>query len=371
MSDREPVCRAAAAYASSRIVPNETSRLRPLLQGTNPQVRFEAAHALACVGDREAVPVLIGLLADTPTPLAWQAFELLLILAGDKPPATLLPDDPAARRTVRAAWLDWWRANGPRVDLTPLRIDEVRLQGVNVLVEIPAGSTGGKVWECRADGKERWSLTDCLFPIDVHVLPGGRLLIAEAGSQKVTERDRTGKVLWTYPVDSYPTTCQRLSNGNTFIATNKALLEVDPAGKTVSSFVNPTGGSIYGARRLPHGHTLFLSEGGKIVELNRTGQVVRTIDLGLPERQWGGVEPLPNGRFLVHLMSENRVFEVDAAGRRSHEITILRPASAVRLPNGHTLVASCLGRQALEFDAGGREVWQQKTPGLLVSVQRY
>ncbi len=375
LTDKEPARRGAAAYALGRTTPTETSRLRPLLEDTDPQVRFEAASALIRAGNRDAVPVLIGLLADAPTPLAWQVHDVLLNLAGEKPPSAFLPDDPAARRSVRTAWLDWWQANGAHVDLARSGADGMRQQGVNILLEIrideKTPETSCKVWECRADGKERWSLTSCQLPVDVQILPGSRLLVAEYLLKQVTERDRTGKVLWTYTASSRPTTCQRLPNGNTFIATDESLLEIGPDGKPVTSFANPVKGKIFRARRLPNGHTLFLSEGGKIVELNRIGEKVRIIDVGFPETEWGGVEPLPDGRFLVCLYSQNRVFEVDAAGQRSHEITVRQPASAMHLANGHTLVASAEACQALEFDAAGRVVWQQKTTGRLLCVRRY
>ncbi len=289
LTDSAPVRRAAAAYALGRAMPGEASGLRPLLEDIDPQVCFEAASALIRAGNRDAVPVLIGLLVDAPTPLGWQVHDVLLNLAGEKPSSAFLPDDPVARRTVRTAWLNWWQANGAHVDLARSGVDALRQQGVNVLLEVPSpeGTNTGKVWECRADGKERWSLTNYQMPIDVHILPGGRLLVAEYLLKQVTERDRSGKVLWKYATDTLPTTCQRLPNGNTFIATVGALLEIDPEGKPVTSFANPINGLIYRARRLPNGHTLFLSQGGKIVELNRTGQEVRTIDLGFPG-EWLG-----------------------------------------------------------------------------------
>ncbi len=374
LADGEPARRGAAAYSLGRAASAELRRLRPLLQDPDPFVRFEAAHALARGGDRNAVPVLIALLADTPIALSWQVHELLLNLPEDTPPAVALPDDQVARRTIRKAWLDWWQVKSERVDLAGLRVDVMRQQGVNILLENknPYGSNiPSKVWECRADGKERWTLVNCTDLVDVHVLPGGRLLVAAGTARMVTERDRTGKVVWAYTADGFPTTCQRLPNGNTFIATSAALFEVDPNGKTVTSFANSSRTRIFRARRLSNGNTLFLSLGGKIVELDRTGAEIRTIDLGLSEDRWGGVEPLPGGRFLVWMFSQNRVFEVDADGHRSHEITVPEPTSAVHLPNGHTLIASYRGSRALECDGAGRVVWQQRTTGWLFCVRRY
>jgi hypothetical protein len=58
-------------------------------------------------------------------------------------------------------------------------------------------------------------------------------------------------------VSAHPVGCQRLPNGNTFIATYTTLLELDRGGKEVYSIPSKDG-SIYCARKLPDGSILCI-----------------------------------------------------------------------------------------------------------------
>src|SRR5207302_453409 len=101
LTDKEPLRRAAAAHVLGRTTPGQRIAVRRLLADTDARVRFEAAVALACAGDKDAVPSLIALLDQGPMPLAWRAQEILYRIAGDKSPAvTLLDDKPANRLKV-------------------------------------------------------------------------------------------------------------------------------------------------------------------------------------------------------------------------------------------------------------------------------
>jgi len=53
------------------------------------------------------------------------------------------------------------------------------------------------------------------------------------------------------------------------------------------------------------------------------------------------------------------VVEYDGQGKTVWEVSIERPVSAMRLPNGHTLVTSMSPQVgAVEFDRAGNQVWQ-------------
>src|SRR5438105_459860 len=85
-------------------------------------------------------------------------------------------------------------------------------------------------------GPTRWELDkDLKTPIDAHALPGGRVLVAELNGGRVTERDRDGRILWQFAVDT-PVACERLADGHTFISTNHHAFVVTPAGKEVYSY---------------------------------------------------------------------------------------------------------------------------------------
>jgi HEAT repeat protein len=371
LNHKAPACRAAAAFAVARSAPTELPRLRPLLRDANPEVRFEAALALAASGDRQGVPVLITLLEEPSSPLIWQVHELLLNIAGDKAPSFTLPEEPDTRRNVCTAWATWWRENGDKADLTALRAERLP-PGETMIMELSLMNPGvGTVWACRADGKVRWSWSAPQNPVDVDMLPGGRVLIADFAGNQIVERDRKGKVLWTFKAAAPPVSCQRLPNGNTFLATTLAMQEVNPEGMIVKQFPAPQGTNIWHARRTRDGHMYFLNQMNQIVELDATGSKVRTFNLGLSSAGGGFFEILPNGNLLVSLCAANLVFEIDEKGKRSHEIQVAMPAGATRLPNGHTLVASIISRQVQEYDAADRVVWQRMSEGQIMVARRY
>src|SRR5205823_5162189 len=107
-------------------------------------------------------------------------------------------------------------------------------------------------------------------PVDAQPLPGGRVLVAEHGRSRVTERDPKGEVLWEQRTDSQPVSCQRLANGNTFIATYNELLEVTRDHKVVFSRKRLAG--VFNARKLPNGHVVFVQSNNQVVELDEAGR---------------------------------------------------------------------------------------------------
>ena len=84
--------------------------VRKLLKDPKPAVRLRVALALAQFRDPNAVGTLIKLLAELPTPLAKQAEDYLVNLAGEQsqkfPP---LGDDVNAHKKCSDAWDAWWK----------------------------------------------------------------------------------------------------------------------------------------------------------------------------------------------------------------------------------------------------------------------
>jgi HEAT repeat protein len=365
-----PACRIAAARCLARAAETEyRSIARRLLDDANPRVRLVSGLSLLGVQDKTAVPPLIALLTDGPPAVAWQAEDLLSRVAGEQTPAIALDTrDPASRRACRAAWEAWWKANDPRFSLP--RIDfEDRQLGLTVVCDCSVGgeATAGRLWEFGTDGKVRWQFDGVRNPADVQVLPNGNLLVAECQGFQVSERDRAGKEIWAHRVRGYPVSCQRLANGNTFIATYSELLEVTREGKPLYSHTKP--GSIFCAQKLRTGNILYVHSNGQIVEMEPSGKQVRTISAGNTS-SWGGVEVLPGGRFLVAQYAANEVVEIDAEGKELWRCSVKTPAWATRLRNGNTLVASPDARCLFEFDRSGKEVWKKETQGRPFRVRR-
>jgi hypothetical protein len=366
LTDRVPLRRAAAAHVLGRIAKGHREAVRQLLEDTDPRVRFEAAAALVRTGDKEAVPALIGLLGTGPLPLGWRAQELLYRIAGDKPPAEAL-GKPEKRLAVATAWQKWWQEIGSKADLTATKFDDV-LQGITIIAEDGKDHTG-RVWACRGDGKPLWEFTG-VHAWDVRLLPNGRLLLAEDSAQQVTERDLNGKLIWSKKVNGQATTCQRLPSGNTFIATFSEVTEVDPEGAVVSSYPSRDG-LIARAHRLRNGNTLIACGGEKIIELDGKLQPVRTLKVPPNGDSWISIEPLPGDRILVAPYGAKKVYELDGANKVLWECAAPCPGSAVRLPNGNTLVACNEVNAIIEFGRAGQEVWKLERGCRVHCARRY
>src|SRR5262249_3312381 len=156
-------------------------------------------------------------------------------IAGDDAPTAGLGRTVEDNKKARTTWENWWAANKEKADLSRLQKEDA-FRGFTVVCEYD-GNGNGRVWEFGKDGKQRWEVTGMPGANDVQVLPGGRILVAERNSGKVTERNLKGTVLWEHAVPS-PIAAQRLPNGNTLICTFNQILEVSPDKKTVREHNN-------------------------------------------------------------------------------------------------------------------------------------
>jgi outer membrane protein assembly factor BamB len=271
-------------------------------------------------------------------------------LAGDTCPAPPSGEDPGGRQR-HAGWQRWWALEGPRLDLARATAARPYL-GLTLVPEMHAH----KVWECGRDGKPLWEVTGLECPIDAQVLPGNRLLVAELNGNAVTERDRSGKVLWRHAVAT-PIACARLANGQTFVATNHRVFLVSREGKELPLYHADNGFFIHSVQRLANGHVVCVSMAGTVRELDVAGKVVCTVPLPI-SGGWSGVEGVPGNRYLVVNNNQGKVLEVDRAGKVRWEFQAPGACYATRLPNGNTLVVSN-SSGLLEVDRDGKTVWSR------------
>lgn len=357
LEDKEPRRRAAAAHVVARGDEKQREVLKPLLADTDPEVRYQAAAGLLRSGNSDAVEGVLGLLTNTPLDVAVQAEELLCRLAGGQSPSVTLGDSDASRGKCQDAWKGWWKNNAAKVDFKALTLEDAYL-GLTIICEAQMKNSRGRVWECGTDGKPRWQI-ECNNPLDVQLLPGERLLIAEYGGGRVMETDRNGKVLWEYKIDS-PVAAQRLPGGNTFIANYSRILEVTRDGKVVYNWQRQ--GSVYHAFKRRDGHVLSCHSNGEVFELDSNGKAVTSLNVG-GFSKWAGIEVLPSGNWLVAKAGADEVVEIDRTGKVLWRVAAKNPNAATRLRNGHTLVSSHDDQTVYEFDSQGREVWKQKMEG--------
>jgi outer membrane protein assembly factor BamB len=270
-------------------------------------------------------------------------------------------DDPGNTKR-RSSWERWWAQEGPRLDLSHLSM----LPGYIGLTLVPE-MHANKVWECGKDGKPLWEITGLSCPIDAQALPGNRLLVAELNGNAVTERDRSGKILWRHHIGT-PIACERLSNGQTFIATNSRLLVVSRDGKETTTYNAENGFFIHSVQRLSNGHIACVSMEGTVREIDAAGKVLCSVPLPI-SGGWSGVEGVSGNRYLVVNNNQGKVMEVDRTGKALWEFHAPGACYASRLPNGNTLVVS--NRSGLlEVDRAGKTLWSRSITTALWRAHR-
>jgi len=373
IKDKELRRRAAAAHVLGRADAAHRKLLAGLLADRDTLVRYHAAASLFRARDKRAVPVLIALLEEAPLPLAWRAEDCLVRVAGEKAPGLAgEPSEPAQRKKWRKSWEDWWSGNKDQINLARQDLEETQL-GLTMMCEIDGvGPVGGRISEFDRSGNLRWSIEEGFnSPTDFQRLSGGRVLVAEHWAQRVTERDRQGKIVREWKLADHAVTCRRLPNGNTFMATLNEILEMSAEGKLVFSIKQPR--MIYCARLLRNRHILYINSSGNVFELDDKGKQLKsfTVQGHAGPAYWASIEPLANDRYLIALAGTGRVVEVDGTGKVHWECAVKSATGATRLANGNTLVASSDGRFAVEVNRAGREVWRKTTKGRPFWARRY
>ncbi len=369
LEDRAAARRAAAAELLSRAGAIEhLPEVVKLLDDPEPAVRLRVALAVAAARDKRAVPVMIALLGELSQDQAWQVEDYLVRLAAERAPQPPSGNEPGGRKKYLDAWAAWWKQHGDGVTL-PKADDVPQALGLTLIVAYDGFKGRGQVWEVGRDGKERWKLDDLANPIDAQMLPGNRVLVAEHGGMKVSERDLKGQVLWEHRTPNNPVCCQRLPNGNTFIATYNNLMEVTRDGKVVYNH-SQTQDTIYCAQKLRNGNIVFVGSRGTLTEIDEKGKQLKSFNVGTQNSGWTTVEPLPGGHYLVPSQASNKVAEFDGEGKKLREVNASQPNAAVRLPNGNYLVSSNNTSMVQEVDRNGKVVWEQRLQGRPFRVKR-
>ncbi len=352
LADADAAVRATAAEALVKGGGLEgLAVVRKLLTDPAPSVRLRVALALAVARDRDGVPVLIDLLATLSGDQLGQIEDVLHQLAGDTSPEVSLGDKPEERKKCRDAWAAWWKINAGRVDLARLTVRP--WFGYTVICDL----NGNRVFEVDRHGKQRWLINNAGGPADARILPGNRVLIAEYGADRVTERDFKGNILWERRVPN-PINVQRLANGNTFVATiNGPIFEIDRSGKEVSQIHNLPGNTLAAARSR-RGTVVGLTQSGQCIIMDASGKQLRTFASGQNARSLGGIDLLPNGRILVAQAGRNKVVEFDSEGKTILEVEAPGAMAATGLPSGRILVATQGGQRVYEVDRAGKIVWE-------------
>jgi HEAT repeat protein len=339
------------------------SAARKLLVDVDPSVRMRVALALAMAKERDGVAALIDLLTVLEGDSLGQVEEALVQLAGDTAPEVSLGEKAGERAKCRDAWAAWWKANANRVDLA--RMTTRPWLGYTLIVDLQ----GNRVYEIDRHGQQRWMINNAGGPVDARILPGNRVLIAEYGADRLTERDFKGNILWERRIAN-PVNIQRLPNGNTFVATvNGPTFELDRAGQEVRTIPNQAGNTLAGYRTR-RGGTILLTQNGQCNVLDAEAKQLHSFASGQVNNCLGGIDVTASGRIIAPQPRRNKVVEFDSQGKTILEVDAPNAVSATGLPNGHFLVASQSAQRVFEVDRAGKVVWEHTGAGQVLRARR-
>jgi hypothetical protein len=311
------------------------------------------------LGEKESIPTLIALLRELPLEQVWDVEDYLSQVAGDKTPTEVVTADPASRTKAVDAWSKWWKENGEKIDL--VRIEATRREsGFYLVVENWNPMLGrGRVFETDGTGKIRWEIRDLQWPNDAQVLKGGNVLIVEQ-QQRLTERDRTGKIVGVNITLPNVFHAERLRDGTTFVACRNALMIVDAKG-TPSFNHSYTSNSILAAKRFRDGSMAYVSYSGHYVRLDRTGKQVKTMNLNWWNFSPNGAEILWGDRVIVAESRFNKVVEFGPDGKQVWENnSIMYPLIPYVMQNGNVVLAGNSNQAIYELDRKGKIVKEWK-----------
>jgi hypothetical protein len=217
-----------------------------------------------------------------------------------------------------------------------------------------------------------------------------RVLAADYSKKRIAILDESGKVHWEHKIDNIHD-LHMLPSGNVLFQTSMTrLLEVDPKqnNKVVweydASKMNGNEGrkgiEVHSFQRLPDGMTMVAESGpARIIEVDAKGSIVRQVKMKVakpdPHRDTRLVRKLESGNYLVCHEGDGAVREYSPKGEVVWEYAVpmfdKRPRgghgaeafgnavfSAVRLPNGNTLMGTGNGHSVLEVTPEKKIVWQ-------------
>ncbi|WP_425235487.1 hypothetical protein [Ulvibacterium sp.] len=196
-----------------------------------------------------------------------------------------------------------------------------------------------------------------------------------AGPQFTGIIDEAGEELWNSgrpgARDGYV-----LESGNILICWADEVLEYNTKKEVVFSYKRAEKSMELGtAVRLQSGNTMITESGARprIVEVDTKGKVVQSVPL-LPETdnvhmQTRMARKLENGNYLVPHLLAFAVKEYNSDGEVIHSFrTDLEdlggradenwPFTAIRLPNGNTVITLTHGNKIIEMDPEGKVVWK-------------
>jgi hypothetical protein len=241
-----------------------------------------------------------------------------------------------------------------------------------------------------------------LFPVFIQAEqtgPARRVLAADDSTQRLAIMAPDGSIEWETKVGAIHDAWV-LPNGNTLFQQGwTKIIEMTPAQEVVWEYDSAKrngnegkGVEVHAFQRLPDGLTLISESGpARLIEVDQTGKIHREIKLKINHASTHSgtrlVRKTGDGHYLVAHESDGTAREYDGEGKVvwEYEVPLFgkekKPGhgpeafgnslfSAIRLPNGNTLIGGGNGHCVLEVNPAREIVWkleQNELPGITLA----
>lgn len=199
-----------------------------------------------------------------------------------------------------------------------------------------------------------------------------RFLAASPGGRKVFRVSEDGSIEWSAPAPA-ARDIWRMPNGNTLYSTNKAIIEVDGAGRKVWEYVGVPKSELHACQPLEGGDVLIAECGPcRLIEVGRDGKIKKEVKVKTTagtHMQMRGARKAKDGTYWIVFSGERVVRQVDDTGKvlrtvKPDGVNFDHVHGLTCLDNGNVLIGTGKGSMFIEVDPKGRVVWQIKNGDL-------
>src|SRR5450432_1986730 len=184
---------------------------------------------------------------------------------------------------------------------------------------------------------------------------------------------RAGKVVWQYTIPLHPSPganqefddITMLPNGNIVFARMSGAGIVTPEKKLIWEFICPPGTETHSCVPIGRDSVLMVLNGNpaKVLIINTaTNTTLKEILIPTTTKNTHGqfrhVRLTNRGTIVVGLLSEGKVVEYTLEGKEIWSVNARSPWSAIRLPNGNTMISGDAQGYTREVDPSGKTVWE-------------
>lgn len=249
----------------------------------------------------------------------------------------------------------WFEANKGKIQL--IKSSSSRLLNPILLVEnMNPEKKSGRVLLLGGKGGVVWEIINLNSPNDAK-FNQGRVLISEAGNNRVTERDIRGNILWEKQIQN-PFYVQKTSNGNIFIAARNEIVELDSKGKEIFKH-SVSGQTILAARKSGPTEYQVLQYSGNLAKINSKGSELSKVIIPFPTNfGLNGATLLADGKILVSIPTINKIMEFSDRGNLLHEYDSTAPGIATRNMDGTILTSNLQANKLVKIRRDGKVLWE-------------